>query len=421
MKTKTSQLATKLNIDIGNPLFVCVNRKVTGRNARRSRGKGRAFVVTLRWVSRLLPINMKGKEMAKTTDSTSLYFTAGSSDKEYHASIEPRDDGFIVTVAYGRRGSTLQAGTKTPTPVDYATAKKTYDKVVNEKLAKGYTPGESGVPYQQTSKEERATGVFPQLLNAIDEAEVAKLIADSDWCMQAKYDGKRILLRRQGAKVEGINRKGLIVALPESIVGAAMKIEGTTFLLDGECIGGEFVVFDLLESGKHDHRSAPYRDRHAWLCDLVPPQTAIAIAPIYHSADHKTTMFDQLRKQRAEGVVFKRMDAAYTSGRPASGGDQLKHKFYATASCLVAKINGTKRSVALMLLDGKRHVGVGNVTIPPNHEIPKKGEIVEVRYLYAYDGGSLYQPVYLGKRDDLNEADCRLEQLKHKPIGDDES
>lgn len=362
--------------------------------------------------------------MAKTTNSaerTSLYFKSGSSDKEYHASIEPSGGGFVVTFAYGRRGTTLQTGTKTPTPVDYATAKKTYDKLVNEKLAKGYTPGESGVPYQQTSKEERATGVFPQLLNAIDEAEVANLIADSAWCMQAKYDGKRILLRRQDTKVEGINRKGLIVALPDSIVEAAMKIKETTFLLDGECIGGEFVTFDLLESGKLDHRSAPYRDRHALLCDLVPPKTAIAIAPIYHSADHKSAMLDQLRKQRAEGVVFKRMDAAHTPGRPASGGDQLKHKFYATASCMVAKINETKRSVALMLLDGKRYVSVGNVTIPPNHEIPKKGEVVEVRYLYAYEGGSLYQPVYLGTRDDLNAAECRLTQLKHKPTGDGES
>src|SRR5437867_12102728 len=123
----------------------------------------------------------------------SLYYKEGSSDKEYHASLEPKDDGFVVNFAYGRRGSTLQTGSKTPSPVDYDKAKKTYDKLVSEKMAKGYTPGESGTPYQQTTKEERATGLYPQLLNAIDDAQAEKLIADPAWCMQEKYDGKRIL------------------------------------------------------------------------------------------------------------------------------------------------------------------------------------------------------------------------------------
>ncbi len=46
-----------------------------------------------------------------TIQSTSLYFREGPSDKEYHAAIEPKNDGFIVTFAYGRRGNTLNVGT----------------------------------------------------------------------------------------------------------------------------------------------------------------------------------------------------------------------------------------------------------------------------------------------------------------------
>jgi bifunctional non-homologous end joining protein LigD len=57
---------------------------------------------------------------------------------------------------------------------------------------------------------------------------------------------------------------------------------------------------------------------------------------------------------------------------------------------------------------------VGNVTIPANHSIPAKGAIVEVRYLYAYPGGSLFQPVYLGKRDDVDMRACTVSQLKFK-------
>ena len=43
-------------------------------------------------------------------------------------------------------------------------------------------------------------------------------------------------------------------------------------------------------------------------------------------------------------------------------------------------------------------------------------QIVEVRYLYAYPGGSLYQPVYLGARDDIQLDDCTIQQLKFKVV-----
>jgi hypothetical protein len=51
-------------------------------------------------------------------ESTTLYYCEGSSDKIYQASIEPKEDAFVVTFAFGRRGSTLNTGTKTQAPVD---------------------------------------------------------------------------------------------------------------------------------------------------------------------------------------------------------------------------------------------------------------------------------------------------------------
>jgi bifunctional non-homologous end joining protein LigD len=64
---------------------------------------------------------------------------------------------------------------------------------------------------------------------------------------------------------------------------------------------------------------------------------------------------------------------------------------------------------------------VGNVTIPANHALPKVGDLVEVRYLYHYPGGSLYQPIYLGSRSDKDLPD-HLNTLKSKPLAvDDES
>ena len=60
-----------------------------------------------------------------------LYYREGSSDKVYQASIEPSGSGFIVNFAFGRRGGTLQTGSKTDRPVDYAEAKKILDKLAS--------------------------------------------------------------------------------------------------------------------------------------------------------------------------------------------------------------------------------------------------------------------------------------------------
>jgi bifunctional non-homologous end joining protein LigD len=157
--------------------------------------------------------------MLMTTDiapeRVTLYYRQGPSDKVYHAAIEPSGPGFAVTFAYGRRGSTLTTGTKTAEPVGYDEARKIYEKLVREKTAKGYTPGEDGAPYQQTDKAERATGIVPQLCNAIDESEAERLLADPAWLTQEKLDGRRMLVQRRADTITGINRNGLIVSLPD--------------------------------------------------------------------------------------------------------------------------------------------------------------------------------------------------------------
>jgi bifunctional non-homologous end joining protein LigD len=95
-------------------------------------------------------------------EDITLYYREGSSDKVYHAVIEPRGELFVVNFAYGRRGSTMSTGTKTQTPVDYDSATRIFEKLVNEKKAKGYTEGPDGTPYQNTAKEDRVTAILPQ-------------------------------------------------------------------------------------------------------------------------------------------------------------------------------------------------------------------------------------------------------------------
>lgn len=81
---------------------------------------------------------MKGNMTAPQTERITLYCREGSSDKVYQASIEPKQRLFVVNFAFGRRGSALRIGTKTESPVDYATAKEIYHRLITEKMAKGY-------------------------------------------------------------------------------------------------------------------------------------------------------------------------------------------------------------------------------------------------------------------------------------------
>jgi bifunctional non-homologous end joining protein LigD len=350
-----------------------------------------------------------------SVQSVSLYYREGSSDKEYHAQIEPQDGGYVVQFAYGRRGATLQTGTKTNTPVDLDTATRLFMKLVAEKKARGYTEGAAGTPYQHTANETRATGILPQLLNPIDESDLDRLIGDDRWCTQEKHDGRRILVQKQGAAIHGINRKGLLVGLPSPLVVAAHVFAGD-FLLDGECIGDHLHVFDLLTLHGEDLRPAGYHQRLTALMNLLASgqQRHLHMVTTAWKKSEKAALLATLRKQNREGIVFKRTDAAYIAGRPDQGGPQLKHKFYATCSAVVAQVNA-QRSVELRLLNGTGWVPAGNVTIPPNHPVPRTGEVVEVRYLYAFaESGALYQPVYLGKRGDIAPHDCGVSQLKYK-------
>lgn len=348
-------------------------------------------------------------------ESITLYYREGSSDKVYQASIEPAGDLFVVNFAYGRRGSTMNTGTKTSSPVDYDAAKKIYDKLVREKTAKGYTPGEDGTPYQHTANQDRATEIRPQLLNPIEEEEVQRLLKDPAWCEQEKKDGRRILLQKHGAAIHGINKKGLLVGLPSPIVFQVHKFSSDV-IIDGEMVGDVLYAFDLLQLGGDSLVTRPYIERLALLTELLSPSFITMIEVVYTACApaKKAILYNRLKQERREGVVLKRLDAPYVPGKPNTGGTQLKHKFVATLSAVVAKLNA-QRSVEVRLLNGEGWISVGNVTIPPNQPVPKAGAVIEIRYLYAFkESNTLYQPVYLGVRTDVEQHECVVSQLKFK-------
>ncbi len=345
------------------------------------------------------------------SEKITLYFKQGSSDKVYHASLEEAGNNtFVVNFAYGRRGATLNTGTKTQTPVEYAAAKKIYDKLVKSKTSEGYSPGEQGSPYAHTDAESRDTGVQCQLLNFVEESQVIQYMQDAEWWAQEKFDGKRMLLHKNET-VTAINRRGLSVGAPDLILKRANSVK-QGYLVDGEAVGETLIIFDLLELDGVDLRSTPYAQRLAAL-EGLGFDGALVVAKTAKTAAEKQQMYDSLKASGTEGIVFKKQTAPYTAGRPNSGGNQVKFKFYATATVLVTQINDS-RSVAVAVFAGDKQVAIGNVTIPPNKEVPAVNAIVEVRYLYAYRDGSLYQPTYIAVREDMELSDCSITQLKYK-------
>ena len=80
-----------------------------------------------------------------------------------------------------------------------------------------------------------------------------------------------MLVQKRGNAVSGINRSGLVVALPGPIAAAAAAITAESCLLDGEAVGDIYHAFDLLERDGTDLKGQPYALRYDGAMDLVVP------------------------------------------------------------------------------------------------------------------------------------------------------
>lgn len=362
--------------------------------------------------------------------TSSFYYTAGNSDKVYHLSLQEDLAGWVVNTQYGRRGKALQIGTKTKMALPYDEALGVYEDAIKERLSKGYTPEESGEIYLNPETAGRITGLTPMLLNSfVEEVFTAEdALNDEDWMMQEKYDGERQMLAvKNEEEIVLANRKGLEIATPPSLKEAAIALFKSTgaFTVDGERMGSAFVVFDVLVWKGVDVTAEPanYRISLADLEELSYSsqlnENSIGLYKLRtipgHDIEAKKEFFNELKERNAEGAVFKQTKSEYHAGRPSRLGSALKEKFVKTASVIVTATHKSKRSVSMgVLTEAGEIVEVGNVTIPSNKDIPVVGDLVEVRYLYAYEQGSLFQPVYLGKRGDIDREACVVAQLVYK-------
>lgn len=349
-------------------------------------------------------------------ETKTLFFKEGSSDKFYTATIDEIEGEYRLSFVYGRRGASGQAGIKCE-KVSLKTAKFEYDKLIKAKMSKGYKEDPNGVAYVGFEGKEDST-YRPQLLEPIGEDDLEFYLKDTAWCAQKKYDGRRKMIERNGKIVKSINRKGQYVGFPKEIETSVLELKEQNFIIDGEEIGAVFYAYDIVSigNGSIDVKSMGYLNRYTVLRNLVLlAGNNLRLAPLSIGEKEKRTLLKTLHDNKEEGIVFKMADAPYSEGRNKT---QVKFKFYSTCSCIVTCLN-TKRSISLGILSDGRMRDIGGCAIPANKEIPKEGDIVEVRYLYAYKEGSLYQPFYLGVRDDISQEECLESQLKYKAENED--
>lgn len=358
-----------------------------------------------------------------TERAVTLYCREGGSDKVYqlHLHPGPNGSGWVVDRANGPRGKALRPGTMTPEPLDLAAATKLFEQKLKEQLRKGYHEGENGQAYSSSDLAGQASGHRQQLPTAITAERARELLESPEWGLQEKANGeRRTLLVSADGEVRGINKLGLFCAIPGHWRDAFARValDGGA-LIDGEQVGDDFYAFDVLDMYGNDVRHMPFRFRVAQIQRLIDHHGAHGLSAVLKplettvTPEAKAAAARDIAARQGEGYVLKHLDSPYDAGRSISA---FKVKFVESSSCIVLTRNSQRSvNVALLTTAGAPR-SVGNVTIPPNHQIPAEGVVVEVLYLYYNPLGAFEQPVYVGERQDVLREECHFGQvLRLKP------
>jgi bifunctional non-homologous end joining protein LigD len=246
----------------------------------------------------------------------------------------------------------------------------------------------------------------PELLTAITPEQAAKYIVDSRFGLQEKRDGVRLLVQRRDNQFEGWNKMGERTAVHPALISALLSFNVDDFILDGEFERPHFFCWDLLRAQGTDLSAYPYGVRYKVL-EVFRGCPSVTVLPCWTDEPDKGRMVDEFRTRRAEGVVFKNLEAAYRAGRSHQ---HYKLKFHKTATARVLEVDPVRDRVSLAMRDGTSWRTVCGLKVPKGKVRP--GEFVEVRYLTGTPGKKLVQPVFLRMREDVSEEDCGIEQVR---------
>jgi bifunctional non-homologous end joining protein LigD len=180
-------------------------------------------------------------------------------------------------------------------------------------------------------------GKMPDFIEPLLATE-AKPPNNSDWIHEIKYDGYRFQLHIRSRQARFLTRRGIDWSdRAPTLVAAAMKLPADDAIIDGEVMvqtpegrsdfhalekalkrGGDpalvYYAFDILFLGDHDLRDVELLDRKEILRLLLAGvEGPIAYSP--HTAGDGMALWKNACKMQLEGIVSKRVDGRYRSGR----------------------------------------------------------------------------------------------------------
>jgi len=208
------------------------------------------------------------------------------------------------------------------------------------------TPGKADAVWNsnraETAKPKVVKPVTVKTLPQFIEPQLAKLVDRppdrADWGHEVKFDGYRAQLRVEKGKAVIRTRKGLDWTERFS----AIANEASAFpdcIIDGEIVALDdhqlpnfgalqaalsaeksddlvFYVFDLLFEGREDLRALALSERKARLEKFLSAQSASSqIRYVAHLQSNAEAVLASACKIGLEGIISKKLDAPYTSGR----------------------------------------------------------------------------------------------------------
>ena len=293
--------------------------------------------------------------------------------------------------------------------------------------------------------------------------------AGEGWLHEVKWDGYRAIATMRGGEVELRSRNGNVLGarFPTVVRALERSLRTPDCVLDGEVVavgadgratfsamqqGKEgttyhYVAFDVLEVDGEPLLELPLTERRARLAEVIDLRRGGV--QLSETFDDGATLYEAAQQNRFEGIVSKRADSRYQSGKRSR--DWLKLKTQGRQELVVAgytKGQGRRAGgfgALVLAVDGAGglrwagNVGTGfderEITrllkllqplrreTSPLAEVPKmprvrKGDVVwvepslvaEVRFAEWTHDGRLRAPVYEGIREDKKPDEVRRER-----------
>jgi bifunctional non-homologous end joining protein LigD len=211
-------------------------------------------------------------------------------------------------------------------------------------------PNGAPSPDVETLAKGGAEAPMPDTLEPCLATLVAEVPRGPNWIHEIKWDGYRLLAFKSGRSTRILTRRGHDwTARFPGIAKAVAALPLETAILDGEAViedehgisnfsalqnalsdehgrvakNAVFYAFDLLYLDGHDLRALPLEDRKARLSALVPPAKDGVLRLSEHIEADGAAMVKSACQLGLEGVISKRRDRPYRSGR---GEDWVKTK-----------------------------------------------------------------------------------------------